>query len=168
MLNKVEYNYEDFNDYTLEESLEILKQESKKIGIDASDLIEDIEDELKNQDESVAKCNELIQEIVCRLNQNSNKKELLAYLIANVDNTLNELVESYNVNQEMGASRLIRYIDLEDYVFENYDDDYDFNKKFVGEEFNDNNIRNIIKDIINNTYREDLENHSDLQIFIIR
>ena len=65
----MKYKYEDFNDYTLEESLEILREESKKRNIDAEDLIADIEDELKNQDESVAKCNELIQEIVDKLNQ---------------------------------------------------------------------------------------------------
>lgn len=63
------YTYEDFNDYTLEESLEILREESKKRRIKADDLIIDIEEELKNQDESVAKCNELIQEIVDRINE---------------------------------------------------------------------------------------------------
>ena len=67
----MKYKYEDFNDYTLEESLEILREESKKRRIKADDLIKDIEEELKNQDESVAKCNELIQEIVDRLNQNN-------------------------------------------------------------------------------------------------
>ena len=65
------YKYEDFNDYTLEEVLKVLKEESLKKNIDNWDLIEDIEDELKNQDENVAKCNELIQEIVDRLNQNN-------------------------------------------------------------------------------------------------
>lgn len=65
----MKYKYEDFNDYTLEESLEILKKETKTKKIDAEDLIVDIESELKNQDESVAKCNELIQEIVDKLNQ---------------------------------------------------------------------------------------------------
>lgn len=65
----MKYTYEDFDDYTLEESLEILKRETKAKKIDAEDLIADIEDELKNQDESVAKCNELIQEIVDKLNQ---------------------------------------------------------------------------------------------------
>ena len=65
----MKYKYEDFNDYTLEESLEILKKETKAKKIDAEDLIVDIEDELKNQDESVAKCNELIQEIVDRLEE---------------------------------------------------------------------------------------------------
>ena len=65
----MKYTYEDFDNYTLEESLEILKKETKERKINAEDLILDIEDELKNQDESVAKCNELIQEIVNRLNQ---------------------------------------------------------------------------------------------------
>ena len=65
----MKYTYEDFNNYTLEESLEILKKETKAKKIDAEDLIADIEDELKNQDESVVKCNKLIQEIVDRLNQ---------------------------------------------------------------------------------------------------
>lgn len=65
----MKYTYEDFNNYTLEESLEILKKETKTRKIDAEDLIADIEDELKNQDESVAKCNELIQEIVDRINE---------------------------------------------------------------------------------------------------
>ena len=65
----MKYKYEDFNDYTLEESLEILREESKKRRIKADDLIIDIEEELKNQDESVAKCNELIQKIVDKLNQ---------------------------------------------------------------------------------------------------
>ena len=67
----MKYKYEYFNDYTLEESLEILREESKKRRIKADDLIIDIEEELKNQDESVAKCNELIQEIVDRLNQDN-------------------------------------------------------------------------------------------------
>ena len=67
----MKYKYEDFNDYTLEESLEILREESKKRRIKADDLIIDIEEELKNQDENVAKCNELIQEIVDRLNQDN-------------------------------------------------------------------------------------------------
>ena len=39
-----------------------------------------IEEELKNQDESVAKCNELIQEIVDRLNQD-NKQRRNRYVI---------------------------------------------------------------------------------------
>lgn len=65
----MKYTYEDFDNYTLEESLEILKKETKERKINAEDLILDIEDELKNQDESVAKCNELIREIVDRLNQ---------------------------------------------------------------------------------------------------
>ena len=65
----MKYTYEDFDNYTLEESLEILKKETKAKKIDAEDLIADIEDELKNQDESVAKCNELIQEIVDRINE---------------------------------------------------------------------------------------------------
>ena len=56
---------------TLEESLEILREESKKRRVKADDLIIDIEEELKNQDESIAKCNELIQEIVDRLNQDN-------------------------------------------------------------------------------------------------
>ena len=67
----MKYKYEDFNDYTLEESLEILREESKKRRVKADDLIIDIEEELKYQDESVAKCNELIQEIVDRLNQDN-------------------------------------------------------------------------------------------------
>ena len=67
----MKYKYEDFNDYTLEESLEILREESKKRRIKADDLIIDIEEELKNQDENVVKCNELIQEIVDRLNQDN-------------------------------------------------------------------------------------------------
>ena len=65
----MKYTYEDFDNYTLEESLEILKKETKARKIDAEDLIVDIEDELKNQDESVEKCNELIQEVVDRLNE---------------------------------------------------------------------------------------------------
>ena len=65
----MKYTYEDFNNYTLEESLEILKKETKARNIDAEDLIADIEDELKNQDENVEKCNELIQEVVDRLNE---------------------------------------------------------------------------------------------------
>ena len=67
----MKYKYEDFDDYTLEESLEILREESKKRRIKAEDLIADIEDELKIQDENVAKCNELIQEVVDRLNQDN-------------------------------------------------------------------------------------------------
>lgn len=67
----MKYKHEDFNDYTLEESLEILREESKKRRVKADDLIIDIEEELKNQDESIAKCNELIQEIVDRLNQDN-------------------------------------------------------------------------------------------------
>ena len=69
----MKYKYEDFDEYTLEESLEILRREMKARKIDAEDLIADIEEELKIQDESVAKCNELIQEIVDRLNQNNKK-----------------------------------------------------------------------------------------------
>ena len=65
----MKYTYEDFDNYTLEESLEILKKETKAKKIDAEDLIVDIEEELKNQDESVVKCNKLIQEIVDKLNQ---------------------------------------------------------------------------------------------------
>ena len=65
----MKYTYEDFDNYTLEESLEILKKETKTRNIDAEDLIADIEDELKIQDENVAKCNELIQEVVDRLNE---------------------------------------------------------------------------------------------------
>ena len=67
----MKYKYEDFDDYTLEDVLKVLKEESLKKNIDNWDLIEDIEDELKNQDESIAKCNELIQEIVDRLNQDN-------------------------------------------------------------------------------------------------
>ena len=65
----MKYTYEDFDNYTLEESLEILKKETKARKIDAEDLIADIEDELKNQDENVEKCNELIREVVDRLNE---------------------------------------------------------------------------------------------------
>ena len=43
----MKYTYEDFNNYTLEESLEILKKETKAKKIDAEDLIVDIEDELE-------------------------------------------------------------------------------------------------------------------------
>ena len=63
------YKYEDFDDYTLEDVLKVLKEESLKKNIDNWYLIEDIDDELKNQDENVAKCNELIQEVVDRLNE---------------------------------------------------------------------------------------------------
>lgn len=72
----MKYTYEDFDNYTLEESLEILKKEIKAKKIDAEDLIVDIEYELKNQDENVAKCNELIQEIVDKLNQEYTTKWL--------------------------------------------------------------------------------------------
>ena len=65
----MKYKYEDFDEYTLEESLEILREESKKRRIKADDLIIDIEEKIKNQDENVAKCNELIQEIVDRLEE---------------------------------------------------------------------------------------------------
>ena len=44
----MKYKYEDFDDYTLEESLEILREESKKRRVKADDLIIDIEEELKN------------------------------------------------------------------------------------------------------------------------
>ena len=44
------YKYEDFDDYTLEDVLKVLKEESLKKNIDNWDLIEDIEDELKNQE----------------------------------------------------------------------------------------------------------------------
>ena len=71
----MKYKYEDFNDYTLEESLEILREESKKRRIKADDLIIDIEEELKNQDESVAKCNELIQEIVDSIKEKNGRYE---------------------------------------------------------------------------------------------
>ena len=37
----MKYTYEDFDNYTLEESLEILKKETKKRNIDAEDLIAD-------------------------------------------------------------------------------------------------------------------------------
>lgn len=63
------YTYEDFSDYTLEESLEILKREITKRGINADNLILDIEEELKVQDESVAKCGRLIQEVVNKINE---------------------------------------------------------------------------------------------------
>ena len=63
------YTYEDFDNYTLEESLEILKREVKTKGINADSLILDIEEELAVQDESVAKCDKLIQEIVDRINE---------------------------------------------------------------------------------------------------
>lgn len=72
----MKYTYKDFNNYTLEESLEILKKETKAKKIDAEDLIVDIEYELKNQDENIAKCNELIQEIVDKLNQEYTTKWL--------------------------------------------------------------------------------------------
>ena len=39
----MKYKYEDFDEYTLEESLEILREESKKRRIKADDLIKDIE-----------------------------------------------------------------------------------------------------------------------------
>lgn len=100
--------------------------------------------------------------------ENEMKQELKQYLLTSIDNTLNDFIENYSCNKEMGASRIIRYADLEDYVFESYDDDYDFNEKFVGENFSDNNIKDMIKVAINNVSREDLENHNDLQIFVIR
>lgn len=62
------YKYEDFDNYTLEESLDILINESERNYVDNTDLINDIMDELKKQDESVATCNRLIQQIVDRLN----------------------------------------------------------------------------------------------------
>ena len=61
--------YEDFDNYTLEESLQILREESSKRNINNDDLITDIELELKRQDESVCTCNILIQEIVNKLNK---------------------------------------------------------------------------------------------------
>lgn len=63
------YTYEDFDNYTLEESLEILKREVKNKNINADDLIVDIEEELAIEEEHVLKCNELIQEIVDKLNE---------------------------------------------------------------------------------------------------
>ena len=63
------YKYEDFDNYTLEESLDILINESERNYVDNTDLINDIVDELKKQDESVATCNRLIQQIVDRLNE---------------------------------------------------------------------------------------------------
>jgi hypothetical protein len=63
------YKYEDFDNYTLEESLDILINESERNYVDNTDLINDIMDELKKQDESVATCNRLIQQIVDRLNE---------------------------------------------------------------------------------------------------
>lgn len=62
------FKYEDFDNYTLEESLDILINESERNYVDNTDLINDIVDELKKQDESVATCNRLIQQIVDRLN----------------------------------------------------------------------------------------------------
>ena len=62
------FKYEDFDNYTLEESLDILINESERNYVDNTDLINDIMDELKKQDESVANCNRLIQQIVDRLN----------------------------------------------------------------------------------------------------
>ena len=59
---------EKFDNYTLEESLEILKREVKNKNINAYDLIVDIEEELRKQDESVARCNELIKEIIDKIN----------------------------------------------------------------------------------------------------
>ena len=63
------YKYEDFDNYTLEESLDILINESERNYVDNTDLINDIVDELKKQDESVATCNRLIQQIIDRLNE---------------------------------------------------------------------------------------------------
>ena len=63
------YKYEDFDNYTLEESLDILINESERNCVDNTDLINDVVDELKKQDESVATCNRLIQQIVDRLNE---------------------------------------------------------------------------------------------------
>ena len=63
------FKYEDFDNYTLEESLDILINESERNYVDNTDLINDIVDELKKQDESVATCNRLIQQIVDRLNE---------------------------------------------------------------------------------------------------
>ena len=100
--------------------------------------------------------------------ENEMKQELKQYLLTSIDNTLNNFIEVYTETGTMGASRVIRYADLEDYVFEDYEHDYDFNEEFVSEEFNDNNIKSMIRDIINNINREDLENHNDLQIFVIR
>lgn len=62
------YTYEDFDNCTLEESLEILKREVKNKNINADDLIVDIEEELRKQDESVVRCNELIKEIIDKIN----------------------------------------------------------------------------------------------------
>ena len=62
------FKYEDFDNYTLEESLDILINESERNYVYNTDLINDIVDELKKQDESVATCNRLIQQIVDRLN----------------------------------------------------------------------------------------------------
>lgn len=62
------FKYEDFDNYTLEESLDILINESERNYVDNTDLINDIIDELKKQDESVETCNRLIQQIVDRLN----------------------------------------------------------------------------------------------------
>lgn len=63
------YKYEDFDNYTLEESLDILINESERNCVDNTDLINDIVDELKKEDENVATCNRLIQQIVDRLNE---------------------------------------------------------------------------------------------------
>lgn len=70
------YKYEDFDNYTLEESLDILINESEKNYVDNTDLINDIVDELKKQDESVATCNRLIQQIVDRLNNKGDNNGL--------------------------------------------------------------------------------------------
>ena len=70
------FKYEDFDNYTLEESLDILINESERNNMDNTDLINDIVDELKKQDESVATCNRLIQQIVDRLNNKEDNDGL--------------------------------------------------------------------------------------------
>lgn len=70
------FKYEDFDNYTLEESLDILINESERNNMDNTDLINDIVDELKKQDESVATCNRLIQQIVDRLNNKEDNNGL--------------------------------------------------------------------------------------------
>lgn len=67
------FKYEDFDNYTLEESLDVLINESERNYVDNTDLINDIMGELKKQDERVATCNRLIQQIVDRLNDKGDR-----------------------------------------------------------------------------------------------
>lgn len=93
------------------------------------------------------------------------KNELESHLQTTIENTLEERVDNYN---HFGGSRLIRYEDILDYVMRDYEEDTDFNEKFDEEDFDIKDIRSIIKYSMRNTERKDLENHEDLQIFIIR